>query len=536
MGHKYTAIAFTPEVKKVQQENRSRQGYQGFEQGPDYNHLLSQHEADFIEARDSFYMSSVTETDWPYVQHRGGPAGFMKVIDANTIGFADFSGNRQYVSTGNFRNNDKVALFFMDYPNKRRMKMFGRISLVASDDLDTLASLENPAYRATVERGFIIKIEGFDWNCPQHITPRFSKEEVEDQIQKLIEPLILENKELKNKDLKNKDVKAQQIATPRTSNTLGDGPLALVVSGIRQLTPRVRAFELRHPNSEDLPKVTAGSHVEIPVHLANGDLVLRHYSICSNPARTDVYEIAVLREEDGSGGSIAIQDQYHLGQEMNIALPKNYFELHEGSEPAILFAGGIGITPIKAMAQVLKARGTDFNLHYAGRDKKEMAFRDRLEREFPQQLTIHSSGPRMDIANILKQAASDTHIYICGPQSLMNGVQEEAKRLNINKSQIHFEHFNVSVAADAKPVTVFLKKSNKELFVNADESILDAMLDAGINAPYSCKTGDCKTCSVKVLSGSPAHHDNVLSEEDIKQNLFCPCVSRVNGESLTLDI
>lgn len=90
----------------------------------------------------------------------------MKVIDANTIGFADFSGNRQYISTGNFRNNNKVALFFMDYPNKRRMKMFGRISVVISDDLDTLASLENPAYRATVERGFIIKIEGFDWNCP----------------------------------------------------------------------------------------------------------------------------------------------------------------------------------------------------------------------------------------------------------------------------------------------------------------------------------------------------------------------------------
>ncbi len=127
MGHKYTAIAFTPEVKKVQQENRSRAGYQGFEQGPDYNHLLSQNEADFIEERDSFYMASVTETGWPYVQHRGGPIGFMKVIDANTIGFADFSGNRQYVSTGNFRNNDKVALFFMDYPNKRRMKMFGRM-------------------------------------------------------------------------------------------------------------------------------------------------------------------------------------------------------------------------------------------------------------------------------------------------------------------------------------------------------------------------------------------------------------------------
>ncbi len=527
MGHKYTAIAFTPEVKKVQQENRSRQGYQGFEQGPDYNHLLSQNEADFIEERDSFYMASVTETGWPYVQHRGGPAGFMKVIDASTIGFADFSGNRQYVSTGNFRNNDKVALFFMDYPNKRRMKMFGRISLVASDDLATLASLENPAYRATVERGFIIKIEGFDWNCPQHITPRFS----EDQIQTLIEPLILENKALKNKELKE-----QQVGTVKASSTLGDGPLKLVVSGIRQLTPRVRAFELRHPNGEDLPKVTAGSHVEIPVHLENGERVLRHYSICSNPARRDVYEIAVLREEDGSGGSIAVHDQYHLGQALNIALPKNHFELHDGPAPAVLFAGGIGITPIKAMAQALKARGSHFNLHYAGRDKKEMAFRDRLEREFPQQLNIHSSGTRMDISKILKQAASDAHFYICGPQSLIDGVREEAKRLNINESQIHFEHFNVSVAADAKPINVYLKKSNKELFVNADETILDAMLDAGIDAPYSCKTGDCKTCAVKVLSGSPQHHDTVLSKQDTEQGLFCPCVSRANGNELTLDI
>jgi len=522
MGHKYTAIAFTPEVKKVQQENRSRAGYQGFEQGPDYNHLLSQNEADFIEQRDSFYMASVTETGWPYVQHRGGPIGFMKVIDANTIGFADFSGNRQYVSTGNFRNNDKVALFFMDYPNKRRMKMFGRISLVASDDLDTLASLENPAYRANVERGFIIKIEGFDWNCPQHITPRFS----EDQIQKLVEPLILENTELKKQ--------SASIAKPSTS--LGDGPLKLVVSGIRQLTPRVRAFELRHPNGEDLPKVNAGAHVEIPVHLQSGEQVLRHYSICSNPARRDVYEIAVLREEEGSGGSIAVQDQYHLGQEINIAMPSNHFQLHSGDVPAVLFAGGIGITPIKAMAQTLKARGTDLSMHYTGRDIKEMAFRDRLEREFPEELSVYGAGTRMDIAKIMAEADQDSHFYICGPQALIDGVREEGRRLNIDESQIHFEHFNVSVAADAKPVKVFLQKSNKALFVNADETILDAMLDAGVDAPYSCKTGDCKTCAVKVLEGSAQHHDNVLSTQDKKQGIFCPCVSRANGDELTLDI
>jgi ferredoxin-NADP reductase/predicted pyridoxine 5'-phosphate oxidase superfamily flavin-nucleotide-binding protein len=522
MGHTYTAIAFTPEVKKVQQENLSRAGYQGFEQGPDYNHLLSQNEADFIEARDSFYMSSVTETGWPYVQHRGGPIGFMKVINANTIGFADFSGNRQYVSTGNFRNNDKVALFFMDYPNKRRMKMFGRISVVASDDLDTLASLENPTYRATVERGFIIKIEGFDWNCPKHITPRFS----EDQIKKLLDPLILENKELK----------AQQVTTQRMSNTLGDGPLKLVVSGIRQLTTRVRAFELRHYDGEDLPKVNAGAHLEIPVHLQNGEQVLRHYSICSNPARRDVYEIAVLREEEGRGGSVAIQDQYPLGQHISIAIPRNHFELHDGAAPAVLFAGGIGITPIKAMAQTLKARGTDFTLHYAGRDKKEMAFRDRLERELAQNFCVYGSGTRMDLAAIMAKASHDSHFYICGPQLLIDGVREEAARLKIAASQVHFEYFNVSVAANAKPIKVFLKRSNKELIVNADETILDAMLDASINAPYSCKTGDCKTCLVKVLKGNPQHYDNVLSTEDKAKNLMCPCVSRATGDNLTLDI
>ena len=114
MAHKYVQIAFTPSVKAEQVKHNSRQGYAGMEQGEDYNHLLSENEAQFLAQRDSFYMASVSETHWPYVQHGGGPHGFMRVIDASTIGFADFSGNRQYVSTGNFKNNYRVALFFMD--------------------------------------------------------------------------------------------------------------------------------------------------------------------------------------------------------------------------------------------------------------------------------------------------------------------------------------------------------------------------------------------------------------------------------------
>ena len=179
MGHQFAQIAFTDTVKNVQLEHHSRAGYAGIEQGEDFNFLLTAQETDFISERDSFYMASVSETNWPYVQHRGGPAGFVKLIDPQTIGFADFRGNRQYVSTGNFRNNNRVSIIFMDYANRRRLKLLGRITEVADSDLETLASLESSEYRAVVERGFLIHVEAFDWNCPQHITPRFTEAEIE---------------------------------------------------------------------------------------------------------------------------------------------------------------------------------------------------------------------------------------------------------------------------------------------------------------------------------------------------------------------
>ena len=197
MAHQYVQLAFTESVRQIQTEMGSRNGYAKMDLGEDYNHLLSQNEADFIHARDSFYLASVGETGWPYMQHRGGPKGFIQVIDQSTIGFADFKGNRQYVSTGNFRTNNRVSLFFMDYPNRRRLKMMGRIELIDDSNKELMAKLESASgsngYRGRVERGFIIHIEGFDWNCPQHITPRFSEADVE----QAVAPLIAENKALK---------------------------------------------------------------------------------------------------------------------------------------------------------------------------------------------------------------------------------------------------------------------------------------------------------------------------------------------------
>lgn len=179
MPHRFAEIAFTPTVRKVQERMGSRMSYARMDGGPEpTNHRLGEAEAGFIAARNSFYMATVGETGWPYIQHRGGPTGFVRVLDEATIGFADFRGNRQYVSIGNLMTDDRVSLFFMDYRRRARLKLFGRATIVGLDDQAILSRLEVPDYRARVEHGLTIKVEAFDWNCPQHITERFTLDEV----------------------------------------------------------------------------------------------------------------------------------------------------------------------------------------------------------------------------------------------------------------------------------------------------------------------------------------------------------------------
>ncbi len=525
MGHRFAELAFTESVREIQEALGSRNGYAAMEEGEDYNHILSGRETEFIRARDSFYMASVSETGWPYVQHRGGPVGFVRVLDEQTIGFADFRGNRQYVSVGNLRKDDRVALFFMDYPNRVRLKLLGRVQLLGLES-ERLTDLEVPDYRARVERGFLIHVEAFDWNCPQHITPRYTQS----QIDELIAPMLEENRALK---AARADVR---VARP---NVLGNGPLELVISGIRQLTSHIRAFELRDPTGAALPAFEPGAHLQVPVPLADGKNATRRYSICSDPARRDTYEIAVLREDAGTGGSRAVHELFDIGLRLRCELPQNYFHLHADSRPAVLIAGGIGITPIMAMAQALKARGTAMQLHYAARSGPEMAFRDRLLREFPHELTLYRSvdGERMDIERILSTAPHDSVFCVCGPARLIDAVERIATSLGIATDRIRFERFIAAVPTHSKPIHLELRRSGKQLRVPAEQSILDAMLEAGIDAPYSCKAGSCKTCVVKVLAGEPDHRDSALSvDERESQRLMCPCISRAQSDHLSLDI
>jgi hypothetical protein len=191
MGHKFAEIAFTDTVKSIQSNMGSRKMYTRMEEpSEDYNNLLGPNEAAFISARDSLYMATVSETGWPYVQHRGGPQGFVKILDEKTIAMPDFRGNKQYVSVGNLTKDDRVSLFFMDYANKTRLKLLGRVALVGLDKPDIIEKLQMPDYRGHIERGFVITVEGFDWNCPQHITERYTLPDIEKSVSALQDRII----------------------------------------------------------------------------------------------------------------------------------------------------------------------------------------------------------------------------------------------------------------------------------------------------------------------------------------------------------
>jgi uncharacterized protein len=181
MARAFSEIAYTPAVRSMQERQGSARSYAKF-LTPDAprNDRLGPDEAAFIAERDGFFQATVSETGWPYVQFRGGPAGFLRVIDDKTVGYADFRGNRQYISVGNLSGDDRVSLILLDYPNQRRLKLLGHARIVeAEEDAGLVASLTVPGYDARPERAVLITIEGYDWNCQQHIPQRFTIEELE---------------------------------------------------------------------------------------------------------------------------------------------------------------------------------------------------------------------------------------------------------------------------------------------------------------------------------------------------------------------
>jgi uncharacterized protein len=184
MPKSFGSLVFTPVVKALQERYGSRRQYERLEKSGDKPAPLGPDERDFIGERDTLYMASIGSTGWPYVQHRGGPKGLVKVIDENTIAFADFRGNKQYVSAGNLTTNDRVALILVDYPRQLRLKILGRVQIFeGAEAKEWIEKVRDPGYKATIERVFVIKVEAFDWNCQQHIIPRFTEEEIREALE-----------------------------------------------------------------------------------------------------------------------------------------------------------------------------------------------------------------------------------------------------------------------------------------------------------------------------------------------------------------
>lgn len=211
----FGSLLFTSAAKAHQERYSSRRQYERLEQLGELRGRLGPDEKEYLSERDTFYMASIGESGWPYVQHRGGPKGFLKVIDDNTLVFADFRGNKQYISTGNLLTDSRVALILVDNPRQLRLKLLGRAEIFEGDkSKDWLPRVRDPDYEAVTERVFVIKVEAFDWNCQQHIIPRFTEEEIRDVLapfERHMRDLEKENPELR--------LKLAKIAGPKKEST-----------------------------------------------------------------------------------------------------------------------------------------------------------------------------------------------------------------------------------------------------------------------------------------------------------------------------
>jgi phthalate 4,5-dioxygenase reductase subunit len=304
----------------------------------------------------------------------------------------------------------------------------------------------------------------------------------------------------------------------------------------KELAGGIYLFELRHADGAPLPVFTAGAH--LTVETPGG--ARRNYSLCSNPAETGFYQIAVKRDAAGRGGSISMADDVHEGDWLSVSAPRNNFELHPRANRFLFIAGGIGITPILSMMRHIKAQGNDqFKLVYCTRDAGSTAFLNELTGpEFGAHVTIHHDHG--DINNALDfwpvfETPTNAHVYCCGPRGLMDAVADMSGHWP--SSAIHFESFGVDASVNAANTafTVHLQKSGTTIAVSADQSILEALRASGMRVPSSCESGTCGSCRTKLLSGEVEHRDMVLSDEEKETNIMV-CVSRAKSPELVLDL
>lgn len=314
--------------------------------------------------------------------------------------------------------------------------------------------------------------------------------------------------------------------------------LDLLVKDKDELATGVVGLTLASPEGADLPAWTAGAHVDLVLE----DDLIRQYSLCGDPGDRSVMKVAVLREDEGRGGSQFVHDKITVGDTVRVRGPRNNFPLVD-AEGYVFIAGGIGITPILPMVAQVASSGRSWSLAYGGRTRASMAYREFLEAEYPGHVEVYPMDEvgLLDLDTILAEPGSSSDeaaVFCCGPEALLTAAETACAAWP--HGSLHLERFNPKAGADDGPRTTFeleLAQSQMTLTVPADKSVLEVVEDAGIQILSSCTEGTCGTCETRVLEGVPDHRDSVLSDEEQAENdTMMICVSRSCSSRLVLDL
>jgi len=310
------------------------------------------------------------------------------------------------------------------------------------------------------------------------------------------------------------------------------------VAAIDQVTPLIKHFTLVKEDGGSLPAFSGGSHVVVAINIA-GRVHRNPYSLMGSPLATDAYHISVRRQEQSRGGSVFMHDEVKVGTALKITYPLNLFSLAKLGRKHILIAGGIGITPFMSQIADLERMHADYELHYAFRSPEHGAFASELAQSCGDKLHCYtdSQGTRLNFNELLSTQPLGTHVYVCGPGAMVTALLESARDLGWPESHIHSEQFLAPPIGE--PFTIQLARSNKEILVPAEMSMLEAIEGAGVEAEYLCRGGVCGRCELEVLdsNGKLMHHDHYLSDEEkAAGKKIMPCVSRAQCTRLLLNL
>lgn len=320
----------------------------------------------------------------------------------------------------------------------------------------------------------------------------------------------------------------------------GTTTLQVRVAAKRTEAQDICSLELVAAGGSALPAFTAGAHID--VHLPNG--LVRQYSLCNAPSETHRYVIGVLRDAASRGGSAAVHDLVLEGSVLTISAPRNLFALEASAPHHLLLAGGIGITPMLAMAEHLATTGQPFTLHHCNRSRERTAFINRVATApFAAHAQHHfddgDAAQKLDIAATLKHAPAGTHLYVCGPQGFMDAVLAAGRAAGWPEERLHREYFGAAPVDHTNDGSFELEiaSTGKVIKVLADQTALAALHAAGLDIPMSCEQGVCGTCLTRVKAGIPDHRDQYLEPaEQAANDQFLPCCSRANSARLVLDL